>query len=80
MKWIPVTERLPEGRMRQLLVTYHPCYGVYVDKTESFVGIDSFCGKRGWAKKAKTRVIAWQELPNVYKPPKEKKADNENER
>ena len=66
VKWIPVTERLPET-YGEYMVAYHPCYWDSV-RDEIKVGLDSFRGKTSWAKKKYQRVTHWMPLPE---PPKE---------
>ena len=66
VKWIPVTERLPETP-GEYMVAYHPCYWDRVHD-EIKVGLDSFRGKTSWAKKKYQRVTHWMPLPE---PPKE---------
>ena len=66
VKWIPVTERLPETH-GEYMVAYHPCYWDSV-RDEIKVGLDSFRGKTSWAKKKYQRVTHWMPLPE---PPKE---------
>lgn len=64
--WIPVERGLPEEK-GVYLVSYHPCYWDNVD-SEVEVGIDTFRGKTAWAKKKFQRVVAWQPLPEPYRP------------
>lgn len=68
--WISVEDRLPEEK-GMYLVTYHPCYWDDVNP-EVEVGIDTFRGKTTWAKKKFQRVIAWQPLPEPYRPERSK--------
>ena len=63
--WIPVKDRLPEAA-GEYLVTYNPCYWEEV-YNDIFVGLDTFRGKKTWAKKKYQRIIAWQPLPEPYK-------------
>lgn len=64
MKWIPVTERLPDDD-RDVLVTVKTA-------KETFVSMDSyvttpFAKLTGWAFSSKgEQIIAWAELPEPY--------------
>lgn len=63
-EWIPIKKELPKTK-GEYLVSYHPCYRDNESK-EIIVGLDSFRGKRSWAKKKYRKVIAWMPLPQPY--------------
>lgn len=67
VRWIGVEEGLPEVP-GEYLVTYHPCYWDNVDKDRVEVGMDTFRGKKSWARHKYQRVIAWAEKPLPYMP------------
>lgn len=60
-EWIPIEKELPKAK-GEYLVSYHPCYRDNVSE-EVMVGVDSFRGKRSWAKKKYQKIIAWMPLP-----------------
>lgn len=62
--WISIEEKLPKEK-GLYLVTYHPCYWDYV-KEETSVGVDTFMGKKSWARRKYQRVIAWMPLPEPF--------------
>lgn len=63
-KWISCSERLPD-RQGEYLVTYHPCYWDTVSDSIE-VGMDTFRGKKAWAKQKYQQVTAWMEKPKPY--------------
>lgn len=65
LKWIPVTEALPEEK-GEYLVSYHPCHWNAVSE-KVVVGMDTFRGKTTWAKMKYQKVIAWMPLPEPWR-------------
>lgn len=65
-EWISVDDRLPEEK-GEYLVAYHPCYWDDVKEDVTYTGIDTFRGKRTWAKNKFQRITHWMPLPE---PPK----------
>lgn len=65
LKWIPVTEALPEEK-GEYLVSYHPCHWNAVSE-KVVVGMDTFRGKTTWAKKKYQKVIALMPLPEPWR-------------
>lgn len=72
-KWIPVTERLPDSKKETYWVCTNTGYQCECRWTNNKYGLGE-SDKWGWniidTPQYQT-VIAWQELPDSYEPPKE---------
>ena len=64
MKWIPVTERLPQKDGLYLVTYTH--YFPLDDKSEDYVDIRAYSGDGRWAWK-NSHIKAWMYLPKPYK-------------
>ena len=72
-EWIPVSDRLPEPFKSVLITFEHTQYATRIPHRVVTVGIGFYNGKK-WSQAISalqsykdTRVIAWMELPEIYK-------------
>jgi len=72
-EWVPVTERTPEPFQSVLVTFEHTKYATRIPQRVVTVGIGFYNGKK-WSQAISalqsykdTRVIAWMELPEIYK-------------
>ena len=64
-EWISCEQRLPD-KPGQYLTTF--CFASGNDTETYHVGLDSFRGKKSWAKNSNRKVIAWAEIPMPFEP------------
>ena len=60
MKWIPVSERLPNRHQRVL------CYFKYEPESHDIISENTYIGGGMWMSE-RDKVVAWMTLPNPYK-------------
>ena len=60
MKWIPVSERLPNRNQRVL------CYFKYEHESPDIISENTYIGCGMWMSES-DKVVAWMPLPNPYK-------------
>ena len=72
-RWIPVTERLPKEENRSYWICTDTGYQCECRWTNNYFGIGE-SGEWGWCivdVPQYHKVVAWMDLPEPYKPPKE---------